>query len=59
MPGAGSQRMHRGVLGTECVEQFGVSHALEGVRPGVASHTAQVCILLPLSPPNPGPQQLP
>lgn len=24
MPSAGSQKRHRGVLGTECVEQFGV-----------------------------------
>lgn len=49
MPGAGSQKVHKGVLGTECVEQFGVTHALEGVRPGV-SPTAQVGTLLSLSP---------
>lgn len=50
MPDAGAQRVCRGVLGTERVEQFCVSHALEGVRPGVVSSTAQVGTLLSLSP---------
>lgn len=43
------QKVHRGVLGTECVEQFGVPHALEGVRAGVASPTALVGTLPSLS----------
>lgn len=50
MPGAGSQEVHRGVLGTERVEQLGVSHALESVRPAVVSPTARVGTLLFVSP---------